>query len=92
MAASDTTISVRLPLETRNALDRAAKSTRRSRAFLIKEALDKHLGALESDARAGQRHRRLALLKDLTSAGDRAGRKRSGAEIDAMIRFIRGDE
>jgi predicted DNA-binding protein len=92
MATSDATISVRLPQETRDALDRAAKNTHRSRAFLIKEALDKHLSTLESGAVAEQSHRRLGLLKELTSAGDRVGRSRSGAEIDAMIRFIRGDD
>ncbi len=38
--AETTTITVRVPLETRDKLDRLATATRRSRSFLMSEALD----------------------------------------------------
>lgn len=40
------TISLHLPRETSERLERAAKAARRSRSFPIKEALDKHLEAI----------------------------------------------
>jgi predicted DNA-binding protein len=92
MTMSDATISVRLPHKTRKALDKAAKDTRRSRAFLIKEALDRHLTSIGADERRDDVARRLRLIEELAGAGASAGGLRSAEEIDAMIREMRGDD
>jgi predicted DNA-binding protein len=91
MPPSDTTISIRLPKETRKALDEAAKVTRRSRAFLVKEALDHHLKRIMSQHNVEDRRRRFQLLYELQGAGAQDG-GRSAEDIDAMIRYIRGDD
>ena len=40
---SDATFSVRLPEELRQEVDAFAKATRRSRSFIVKEAIEAHL-------------------------------------------------
>ena len=41
--ASSTTFSVRLPAETKRELEEYARQTRRSSAFIVKEAVEAHL-------------------------------------------------
>lgn len=89
---NDSTISVRLPGETRKALDEAAKITRRSRAFLIKEALDKHLYGILRQQTAAERRSAFQRLYALQGAGKGPEGYRTAEDIDAMIREIRGDD
>jgi uncharacterized protein (DUF1778 family) len=92
MSASDATISIRLPAGTRKALDAAAKATKRSRAFLIKEALDHHLAAIGAEHKRGDMERRLRLVRNLKGIGAKTGKLRSASDIDASIRSMRGDD
>jgi predicted DNA-binding protein len=92
MPPSDATISIRLPAGTRKALDAAAKVTQRSRAFLIKEALDRHLAAIGAEHQRGDAERRLRLVRSLKGMAGRTGRLRSASDIDASVRRMRGDD
>lgn len=85
------TISIRLPVATRRSLDRAAKTTRRSRSFLMKEALDRHLADIVRDESA-QPRKPLAHLLSMAGAGAGLAEPRPAAEIDAQIRWLRDDD
>jgi predicted DNA-binding protein len=91
MAAADSTISLRLPAKMRRALDDAAKRTRRSRAFIVKEALDRYLNTVLKAQSASERRRKFDKLLAMQGAGTKSG-YRSAEEIHAMIREIRGDD
>ena len=92
MAAPRQTLSIRIPPKSRAALDRAAKATRRSRSFLVNEALDRHLAAIIGEQGPKPAKRSLALMMALKGVGAQFGPLRSGVEIDAAIRDMRGDE
>ena len=89
MPRSAPIVSLRLPDATKGQLDRAAKLTRRSRSFLMKEALDAYLPTvLDADAPAKSR---LARLLAFEGAGA-AGGGRTADEIDAEVRDFRADD
>jgi predicted DNA-binding protein len=92
MTASSQTLSLRLPPETKVRLERAASVTRRSRAFLVKEALERHLDTIlnEHDRRCGAE--RLARLLAFKGAGVGEDGGRTMEDIDAQVRAFRGDE
>lgn len=92
MASVSATISLRLSAETKERLARAATLTRRSRSFLVKEALDKYLDAILSEDQAAGRAGRLARLLAFKGAGARIAGGRTTADIDAQVRAFRGDE
>jgi predicted transcriptional regulator len=54
-----TILSISLPAELRKKLDRAAKLQRRSRSFVVAEAIQEYLGRSEREAFAGARERTL---------------------------------
>ena len=85
-------LSVRLPDETRVRLEQAAKSTRRSRSFLVKEALERHLTEIVNEQGRGGAKSRLEKLLALAGAGVRLGGPQTAEEIDGRIREFRGDE
>ena len=85
------TLSVRIPSDTNVRLEEVAKSTHRSRSFLVKEALDRHLSTIMEE-QGGGRKSRLEMLRALKGAGAKQYGARSAAEIDADIREFRGDE
>jgi uncharacterized protein (DUF1778 family) len=89
MSAHPQTISIRLPEETRARLDRAMKLTRRSRSFLMKGALERHLDEVLSDEAEMQTAEPLATLFSLEGKGVRASSLRSREEIDRHIRWLR---
>lgn len=92
MAATGTTLSIRIPQKSRAALDQAAKATRRSRSFLVNEALDRHLTAIVAEQLPQPAKSKLALMMELKGAGAKFGPLRPAADIDAAIRAMRGDE
>jgi predicted DNA-binding protein len=92
VTATSPTISLRLPAETKDRLERAASLTRRSRSFLVKEALDKHLDAILNEHGARRRTDRLARLLAFKGAGAGVGGGRTAEDIDAQVRAFRGDE
>lgn len=83
------TISIRLPNASRKDLDRAAKLTRRSRSFLMKEALDRYLADIvgEQTKLASKPH--LSLLLKFSGAGAKVAVPRSAEEIDQHIKWLR---
>ncbi len=80
------TISIRLPDDARARLDAATRLTRRSRSYLMKEALDRYLGDLEREQKLGPAKSGLLAFE---GKGARAGRMRSPEEIDSHIRWLR---
>jgi len=85
------TLTVRLPDATRSLLDRAAKSTHRSRSYLVKEALERHLNDITQE-QGGKAKSRIAALREIAGVGVRLVGPQTTEEIDARIREFRGDE
>lgn len=85
------TLSVRLPSDTSVRLEKAAKSTHRSRSFLVKEALERHLNEIVQE-QTGQTKSRMARLLEMQGVGSRLYGERTQEDIDAQIREFRGDE
>ncbi len=85
------TLSVRIPDDISSRLDRAAKSTHRSRSFIVKEALDRHLNEIIQE-QGGDGKSRLEKLRALKGAGARRYGPLSAEQINADIREFRGDE
>ena len=80
------TISIRLPDASRKSLDKAAELTRRSRSFLMKEALDRYL--VEIVGEQTQKPNLSGLLK-LSGMGAGKSKPRSAKEIDQHIKWLR---
>ncbi len=88
MPDTSPTISIRLPESSRKRLDRAAKATRRSRSFLMKEALDRYLTEIvENEQKAAARP--LERLLGFARAGAGSATPRSAEEVDRHIRWLR---
>jgi predicted DNA-binding protein len=92
MNAYSPTISIRLPEKDRASLELATKLTRRSRSFLVKEALERHLADILREQRAEVPNRRLTHLLSIGGAGVSKEHVRSREEIDAHIRWLRDNE
>ena len=92
MPTASPTISLRLPEESRSLLDEAVKLTRRSRSFLMKEALDRHLSDIIREASRPTPKRHLSTLLSLAGAGGRSHNPRTAEEIDKNIRWLRSDD
>jgi predicted transcriptional regulator len=88
MTDQSPTISIRLPPASRKSLDKAVKATRRSRSFLMKEALDRYLAEIVRDEAAVTRSP-LGQLLGLAGAGAGKGVPRSAEDIDRHIRWLR---
>lgn len=91
MAEPSPTISIRLPLSTRNALDKVAKAQHRSRSYIMKEALDRHLAEIDRIEAVTPR-KPLAHLLSMAGIGAGLGPKRTKEEVDAYIRWLRDDD
>jgi predicted DNA-binding protein len=89
MPAPSPTISIRLPKEARESLDMATKITRRSRSFLMQEALERHLSQIVREQTQQGAKRRLDTLLSLAGAGRRSSEPRTAEEIDQHIRWLR---
>jgi hypothetical protein len=92
MSASSPTISIRLPEAARLSLDNATRLTRRSRSFLMKEALERHLADIVQEQTGVGSKSRATTLLSFAGAGAKLGMTRSRDEIDAHIRWLRDDE
>lgn len=89
MPSPTPTISIRLPEAARRSLDRATKLTRRSRSFLMQEALERHLAEIVGEQARPAAKSRLTALLSLGGAGARSSATRSARDIDAHIRWLR---
>ena len=90
MTATATT-TVRLPSAIRAQLEQVARATKRSRSSLMIEAIEAHLEQLQDEARSTAQTPRYASLMKYQGAAAKTG-GRSVAEIDAILRDIRGDD
>jgi RHH-type transcriptional regulator, rel operon repressor / antitoxin RelB len=90
MTAPSPTISIRLPKAACIRLDNAAKLTRRSRSFLMQEALERHLSDIVGEQNLGEPTQRLTHLLSLAGAGKSALKPRSAKEVDDHISWLRG--
>jgi RHH-type transcriptional regulator, rel operon repressor / antitoxin RelB len=84
-------LSLRLPAELRAKLDEAARVSRRSRSQIVQMALEHHLdrNAAESRPSAAEAVRR---IKAFAGAVVPASGRRTAEDIDAHIRWLRGDD
>ena len=89
--ASTSTLSLRLPNETRQRLDRAAEKSRRSRSYIIQRALELHLDEVAKEEVVPEKPGFYDRLLKFAGAGAVNG-GRSKEEIDAHIRWLRGDD
>lgn len=88
MTDQSPTISIRLPPSSRKSLDKAVKTTRRSRSFLMKEALDRYLADIVREEEVVARPP-LNRLLSLAGAGADLGQPRSADEVDRHVRWLR---
>ena len=86
------TTTIRVRADLREPLERAVKLTRRSRSFLIMEALERHLEEIVREQTPEPPKRRLTRLLALAGSGASGDHVRSSEEIDAHMRWLRGDE
>lgn len=92
MPAVSPTISLRLPEEHRAKLDRLMAIKRRSRSFLVKEALERYYSQeLPDDQAQAEPKRRLTRLLAMGGDGTSKHHVRTREEIDAHIRWLRSD-
>ena len=85
-------VSVRLPEETRKLLDKAAKKTRRSRSYLMKEALEYHLRQIVTEEQKTIRRQGMDRLLAMAGAGRAHVGEQPAEDIEKRIREFRGDE
>jgi RHH-type transcriptional regulator, rel operon repressor / antitoxin RelB len=92
MTAESPTISLRLPKASLKSLDKAAKATRRSRSYLMREALDRYLVDI-TQKEAAPVVKPLSRLMAMRGIAEKLGQKpRTKEEIDAHIRWLRSDD
>jgi RHH-type transcriptional regulator, rel operon repressor / antitoxin RelB len=89
MASSN--LSLRLPAELRAKLDEAARSSRRSRSQIVQMALERHMGTVVGDRESMSNKERVERIRALAGSG-KPLKPRTGEEIDAHIRWLRGDD
>jgi hypothetical protein len=83
------TISIRLPDDARERLDAATKLTKRSRSYLMKQALDRYLGDIIYDEKQRVAPTAKLGLLALEGKGARSDKPRTRADIDSHILWLR---
>jgi RHH-type transcriptional regulator, rel operon repressor / antitoxin RelB len=92
MTGESPTISLRLPKSSLRSLDKAAKATRRSRSYLMREALDHYLADIV-EKESAPAVKPLSRLLAMAGIAEKLGQKpRTKKEIDAHIRWLRSDD
>jgi predicted DNA-binding protein len=86
------TLSVRISDDLRNRLDRATVRTSRTRNQIVKMALEKHLDRIVSEELAQPQSSSIERLMSFKGKGATPSSFRSGEEVDAYIRRLRGDD
>jgi len=87
--------SVRLSEDTRRILTDAARRTRRSQSYLVEAALKQYLPQLaddETQTATDASRTRLQRIMALAGSGAAESGFRSVEEVDAHIRWLRGNE
>jgi RHH-type rel operon transcriptional repressor/antitoxin RelB len=92
MPQPSTSLTLRLPVKTRKSLDKAAKITRRSRSFLMKEALDRHLPAIVGEETRKEDQNPMARILAMAGIGRQYVGEQNDEDIIARIREFRGDD
>jgi predicted transcriptional regulator len=90
--ASTSTISLRLPKEARERLDRVAAQSRRSRSYIIQRALEIHLDDVARAEAQVETSGRYARLLEFAGAIAKVNGGRSKEEIDRDVEWLRGDD
>lgn len=91
MPSATSPISLRLPKQARARLDRVAAKTRRSRSFIVQEALARYLDEIERQE-APSTKRGLTTILSLAGAGASEASPRTLEEINEHIRWLRDNE
>jgi metal-responsive CopG/Arc/MetJ family transcriptional regulator len=92
MTVESPTISLRLPKASLKSLDKAVKATRRSRSYIMREALDHYLAEIVHKESAPVT-KPLSRLMAMSGIAVKLGQKpRTKEEIDAHIRWLRSDD
>lgn len=89
---STSTISLRLPKEARERLDRVAEKSRRSRSYIMQRALELHLDSVAREEDQPERQGRYAKLLSMQGAAIGPGGPRTRQEIDDYINWLRDDD
>jgi predicted DNA-binding protein len=89
---TSSTLSVRISDDLRERLERATVETSRSRNQIVKMALEKHLDKITSEETAPLHSKSFDRLKSFKGKGVTSRSFRSGEEVDAYIRRLRGDD
>lgn len=82
--------SIRLSKETLALLDQRARETKRSRSFLVEQAVRRHLGAGPADTE--ETARKIERLRTFKGVGTKQYGPLSSHEIDALRREFSGDD
>lgn len=86
------TISLRLPQDVREKLDRLAERLHRSRSYVMQRALELHYEDIARESGPPKRQGRYANLLTMEGAAIGSDGPRTKQEIDDYIRWLRDDD
>jgi predicted transcriptional regulator len=92
MSTASHPTSVRLSKETLALLDQRARETKRSRSFLVEQAIRRHLAAVSELADASETARKIERLRGFKGIGAKLYRPLSANEINDLRREFSGDD
>ena len=92
MSTASHPTSIRLSKETLALLDQRARETKRSRSFLVEQAVRKHLAVVSEHADGNDANRKLERLQAFKGAGAKLYRPLSSEQIEALHRDFSGDD
>ncbi|CAN7515611.1 ribbon-helix-helix domain-containing protein [Rhizobium sp. LjRoot254] len=88
--SSSTMVTARIPEALVEKLDEAARKLGRSRSWIVKEALERHLAQEPKSVTPRTNERRD--IMSFAGAGIKLSNRRTDEEIDAEIRWLRGND
>ena len=92
MTATNQSVSIRLEPHTKAALDDAAKRTKRSRSFLMQEALEKYLVEITKQQEVQSSKPPLSQILELAKRSAKPIYVRTGGQVQADLRWLRDNE